>query len=105
MRITIAHNKSKEQVIQAVDCAIEDAFRGLAVGPVTISDQKKTWTGSTMTFSMTARMGFLTNPIRGTVEVRDQDVTIDADLGIFSRLIPESKIRTSMESRVRGLLT
>jgi hypothetical protein len=58
-----------------------------------------------MTFSMTARMGFLTNPIRGTVEVRDQDVTIDADLGIFSRLIPESKIRTSMESRVRGLLT
>ena len=103
MRITIMHNKNKEQAVQSVDRAIEEVFRSVAVGPVTIVDQQKTWTGSIMTFSMTAKMGFLANPIRGTVEVTDKDVTIDADLGMLSRL--ENKIRTSLESRVRGLLT
>jgi len=57
-----------------------------------------------MTFSLTAKMGMLRNPIRGTVEVTDQDVTIDADLGILGRLFPEEKFRTAVESRVRGLL-
>jgi hypothetical protein len=57
-----------------------------------------------MNFSLTAKMGFMTAPIRGTVLVTDKDVTIDADLGFLENLITP-KVKTQLESRVRGLLT
>jgi Putative polyhydroxyalkanoic acid system protein (PHA_gran_rgn) len=105
MRITISHNKSKERAIQMVDQAIEDAFTGLALGPIQIVNQQKSWSGSVMKFSLTAKMGFLKNPVAGTVEVTDRDVTIDADLGMLNRFIPEDKVRTTVEMKVRGLLS
>jgi len=105
MRITIAHSKSKAQAIQAADRAVEEVFRGLAMGPVTIVNHQKTWNGSVMTFSLTAKMGFLQNPISGTVAVTNEDVTIDADLGRLSRLLTAENFRAAVESRVRGLLT
>ena len=79
MRITIAHAKTQAQAIQAADQAVEEVFRGLAMGPVTIVKHQKTWNGSVMTFSLIAKIGFLQNPISGTVEVTDKEVTIDAD--------------------------
>lgn len=105
MRITISHRKTRAQAIQAVDQAIDEAFRGLAVGPITLANQQKSWNGSVLTFSLTAKMGFLQNPISGTVAVTDQDVTIDADLGMLSRLFPAERLRATVESRVRSLLT
>jgi len=105
MRVTISHKKTKAQAIQAVDRAIDEVFGAAALGPVTVINQKKNWNESTMTFSLTAKMGFLTNPISGTVEVTDIDVTIDADLGMLNKLFPEEKVRATVESRVRGLLT
>jgi hypothetical protein len=105
MRVTISHKKTKAQAIQAVDRAIDEVFGSAALGPVTVINQKKNWNESTMTFSLTAKMGFLTNPISGTVEVTDTDVTIDADLGMLNKLFPEEKVRATVESRVRGLLT
>jgi hypothetical protein len=50
-------------------------------------------------------MGLLRSRIRGTVEVSDEDPMIDVDLGPFLRLIPESKAREAISSRIRGLLT
>jgi len=105
MRITVSHHKTKEQVIKAVDQGIDDAFRSLASGPVTLTNPQKSWNGSVMTFSLSAKVGFMNNPISGTVEVTDKDVTIDADLGMLSRLFPVEKFRSSLETRVRGLLT
>lgn len=105
MRITIAHNKGKQQAIAAVDHAIDDAFKGLAIGPIQVTDPQKTWNDNVMTFALVAKMGFLKNPVSGTVEVTDHDVTIDADLGMFHNLIPEERVRTTLETRVRGLLS
>jgi len=105
MRITIAHAKTQAQAIQAADQAVEEVFRGLAMGPVTIVKHQKTWNGSVVTFSLIAKIGFLQNPISGTVEVTDKEVTIDADLGVLSKLLPAEKFRATVESRVRGLLT
>jgi len=31
-------------------------------------------------------VGFLSNPIRGTVEVTDREITIDVDLGLIKNL-------------------
>ena len=49
-------------------------------------------------------MGWISTPIKGTVEVTDQDLTIDADLGLLERLIPAATAREMVSSRIRGLL-
>jgi hypothetical protein len=105
MRITISHSKGQQQMIQTVDRAFDEAFRGVVPGPLTISDQQKTWNGPVMRFSLIARMGFLKNPISGTVEVTERDVTIDADLGMLGSLIPARDVQSNLETRFRKLLT
>jgi hypothetical protein len=105
MRITISHSKGQQQMIQTVDRAFDDVFRGLVPGPLTISGQQKVWEGSVMKFSLIARMGFIKNPISGTVEVTERDVTIDADLGMLGNLIPTPEVRSNLETRFRKLLT
>jgi len=105
MRITIAHNKGREQMIQMVDRAFDDVFKGVAQVPITIADQKRFWQGSLMTFSLVAKIGFISNPISGTVTVTDSDVTLDANIGMLGKLIPAEKIQTALQTRLRGLLT
>jgi len=82
-----------------------DVFQGLAMPPLTIVNAQKSWNGSVMTFTLTAQLGFLRNPISGTVEVTDRDVIIDADLGLLNRFVSQEKVHDAIESRVRGLLT
>jgi hypothetical protein len=100
MRITIAHNKGRAQMIQMVDRAFDEVFKGVAQVPITIANQQKSWQGSLMTFSLIAKMGF----ISGTVAVTDTDVTFDADLGMLAKLIPTEKIQAALQTRLRGLL-
>ena len=88
-----------------VDRAFDDVFRGLIQGPVIITHQRKSWEGSVMTFSLIAKMGFVKNPVSGTVEVTDRDVTFDADLGMLGNLISAQKVQSTLETRLRGLLT
>ena len=104
MRITIAHSKGQQKMMEIVDRAFEDVFRGLVPGPLTITGQQKVWEGSLMKFSLVARMGFIKNPISGTVEVTERDVTIDADLGMLGNLIPAREIQSKLETRFRKLL-
>jgi hypothetical protein len=104
MRITIVHTKGREWMIQTVDRAFDDTLRTLAHGALKITNPHKSWQGSTMTFSLTAALGFLKNPISGTVEVSDHEVTVNADIGMLSKLIPPETIQTTLESRLRGLL-
>jgi hypothetical protein len=49
-------------------------------------------------------MGFLSTPVKGTVDVTDTDITIDADLGMFESFVPVEKAREVVSSRIRGLL-
>jgi hypothetical protein len=104
MRITISHSKGQQQMIQIVDRAFDDVFRNALPGPLTITGQQKVWEGSVMKFSLIARMGFIKNPINGTVEVTERDVTIDADLGMLGNLIPARDVQSNLETRLRKLL-
>ncbi len=104
MRITVSHNKSKQDVIRAVDRSFDDLFGGVGVIPVQIVNEQRSWQGSTLTFSFNAKAGILNAPIKGTVEVTDKDLTIDADLGFFEKLLPAKQARASIEQRIRGLL-
>ena len=91
-------------MIQMVDRAFDEVFRGAVPGPLAITDQQKIWEGSVMKFSLIARMGFIKNPINGTVAVTERDVTIDADLGLLGNLIPAQEVRSNLETRFRKLL-
>ncbi len=104
MRITISHNRPKDEVIRAVDRSFDDLFRGTAFVPLKIANEKRSWQGGTLTFSFDAKAGILSAPIKGTVEVTDRDLTIDADLGILEKLFPAQQARAALEGRVRALL-
>ena len=73
--------------------------------PVKLVLEQKSWQGSTMTFALSAKMGFMSSPIKGTIDVTDRDVTIDADLGMFERFVSEDKVRGALATKFKGLLT
>ncbi len=104
MRVIISHDKTQQQVKDAVDHGMDNVFTGLGGGVVELADRHKEWHGNTMMFTMTARMGFIHSPIKGSVEVGEKDVTVEVDLGLFGKLVPEETVRTGIESRVKGLL-
>ena len=73
MRITIAHTRTKAEIIQAIDRSFADAFKNPPAGlPVQISVEQQSWAGSILTFALKAKMGFVSTPIKGTVEVTDR---------------------------------
>jgi hypothetical protein len=104
MRIAITHNKTVAQVIESADQAVDQVFKGLPLGPVEIVEQQKHWSGGVMTFHLTAKVGPLKYPLRGTVEVTERQCIVDVDLMAFGRLLP-NKAQELIEARWRGLLT
>jgi hypothetical protein len=105
MRITVSHNKPKEDIKRAVDRSFDDLFKGPpGFLPVQMVNQQRTWQGDTLNFSFDAKAGIISNTIKGFVAVSDKDVTIDADLGLLERLFPAKQASHVIETRVKGLL-
>lgn len=104
MRITIAHERTKAEVMETVDRTFSDMFQGMGGMPVQVEVQQKSWAGDVLTFAVTAKMAFMSTAIKGTVEVTDKDVTIDVDLGILGNMVGEKKAQEMVEKRIRGLL-
>lgn len=106
MRVTVSHDKGLQGAKKLVDDSAAEIFKGASGTPIQIVDQEKRWEGDTMHFSFTGKMGFFTAPMRGWAQVTDKDVTIECELpGILKKLVPEEKVRSSIETRIRGLLT
>src|SRR5258708_1504692 len=103
MRVTVSHNRAKEEVVHTIDRSFDGLFQGTGL-PVKVVPVQKSWQGSTLTFALTAKMGMLSTPIKGTVEVTDRDIIIDGDLGILERMIPQQKAQELVTDQVRGLL-
>jgi hypothetical protein len=105
MRVTVSHNKNPQEVIRSVDRGFDEIFKGMPMGPIQITDEQRTWVGSTLNFSFNANAGFMKIPVKGIVQVEETQVTIDVDLPSFiSQFFPEEKIKTVLQDRVRGLL-
>ena len=104
MRITISHTKTRQEARAIVERSIDQVFMGLAVGPLELTDCRKEWSGDVLIFALTARMGFLRTPIRGSASVSEKDVTIEVDLGLLNMLIPEDLAKSRIEGQVRGFL-
>jgi hypothetical protein len=104
MRVTVPHNRTKQEIIQSIDRAFNEVFQGVAGVPVRLTVQQRNWQGSTLTFALYAKMGLISTPITGTIEVTDKDLTIDADLGLLGRFIPADTVRDAIGTRLKGLL-
>ena len=104
MRITISHNRSKAEVVDSVDRSFNEMFSDVAGLPVRVVVEQKTWQGSTLIFALSAKWGLISTPVKGTVEVTDHDLTIDADLGMLERLVPEKTVREMIATKTKGLL-
>ncbi|HET8549541.1 MAG TPA: polyhydroxyalkanoic acid system family protein [Bryobacteraceae bacterium] len=106
MRVTVSHNKTRQEAMKAVDDATADLLRALATGPVQIVDQKKNWQGNVMHFTVKGRMAVFSATVVGTIEVTDKEIIIEADLpALLTKVLPEEKIRAGIETKVKGLLT
>lgn len=104
MRIVVSHNRSKPEVVQAIDESFDKAFQEATALPVQVTVEEKSWRGSTLSFSLKAKRGFLSTRIKGTAEVSDKDVTIDADLGLLNRFVPEETAKEMIGNRIKRML-
>lgn len=104
MRITVSHNSSKAEMMKHVDRSFDEMSKGDPGLPVRLVMKEKSWQGSTLTFAFSAKMGIISTPIKGTVEVTDHDITVDADLGMLNRLVPEKTAREMFTSKIKGFL-
>jgi hypothetical protein len=104
MRITIAHQRTQAEVIASVDRSFDQMFQGVSGLPVKLVVEQKSWQGSLLSFALSAKMGGLSTPIKGTVEVTDHEVTVDVDLGMLGRFVPEDATRELIGKRMKGLL-
>jgi|SRR5580704_16951144 hypothetical protein len=104
MRITVSHTRSKAEMMKYVDRSFDEISKGDPGLPVRLVMKEKSWDGSVLTFAFSAKMGIMSTPIKGTVEVTDHDITIDADLGMLNRLVPEQTARDLFTNRIKGFL-
>jgi Putative polyhydroxyalkanoic acid system protein (PHA_gran_rgn) len=104
VRIVVSHNRSKAEVVKAIDESFDKAFQEAAALPAQVVVEDKTWHGSTLSFALKAKKGFLSTQIKGTAEVSDKDVTIDADLGMLSRFVSEDTAKEMIGNRIRRML-
>ena len=103
MRITIAHNRSKAAMIASVDRSFDEMLQEKAGLPVRLVVKQKSWQGSILSFTLSAKMGLLSTPIKGTVEVTERDLIVDADLGILKNILPEKAVREVFTNRLKEL--
>ena len=104
MKVTLEHHRTKKEVMDSVDRSFADMFKGVEGLPVKIAVKEKSWQGSTMIFALTAKMGLLSTPITGTVEVTDTELIIDADLGMLNRFVSDETAQQMLGRKIKGLL-
>jgi len=104
MRITVSHNKGKEEAMRIVDTATDTVLRPMFSGPIQMTNVQKHWSGSRLIFSLMAGMGIARVPINGWILATDTDITIECDLPAFIEGILPQRVRSNVQSAVRGLL-
>jgi hypothetical protein len=103
MKVVLEHHRTKKEIMDAVDQGFQDMFQAEGL-PVKIVVKEKSWKGSVLTFVLSAKMGLLSTPIKGTVEVTDSQILIDADLGMLNKFIPEKTAQDMLGTRIKSLL-
>lgn len=105
MKVVVPHNTTREKAIAMVDRSAGDLL-DMGSKAIEMVNPQRRWTGPRMEFSMTARVGFISLPLSGSVLVEEVDVTIDIDLPPMAKnFIGEENIRARVEHKIRGALS
>jgi len=104
MRVVIPHNRPKQEMKDSVERSVDQLFTGFNLGVIQFISQHKEWSGDTLRFSLTANLGFLRTPIVGSALVTDTAITLDVDLGLLGKLIPEEHAKAQIAGHMKGLL-
>jgi hypothetical protein len=106
MKVDVAHQLGKKAAMPVMDRALDQLLAGIGGSSIEILDKKKTWNDSTMRFSFTGKVGYISVPLAGTIDVADANVTVNMDLPpVVKTFIGEDKIRRIVETNVREMLT
>jgi hypothetical protein len=106
MTIIIPHGTTAEKAMAIVDNSANSLFESAAGPHVELVDKTRSWNGPTMDFGLTARVGFISVPISGTIVVDVINVTVNCQLpALVNQFIGEEKIRAGLDRRVRAMLT
>jgi hypothetical protein len=105
LTVIVPHHKTRAEVIARIDKAVDDIVANGIGGSVQIVDPKKSWNESTMTFSLTGRMGFIKVPLSGTVTVDDVNVTVICDLPpLLKSFLGEAKAQAGIQKEITKLI-
>ncbi|HVY91874.1 MAG TPA: hypothetical protein VHA14_03960 [Bryobacteraceae bacterium] len=106
MRVEVAHQLGKDAAMPVMDRCLDHILGGVGGSSIQIVDKQQTWTASQMRFSFTGRMGYISVPLAGTIDVYDANVIVDMELPpLVKTFIGEEKIRRIVEANVREMLT
>jgi hypothetical protein len=105
MTITFAHKKTKPEVVGIIDKAADNLFLNGIGATVRIVEPKKEWVESTMSFSLTGKMGFIAVPVSGTVVVDDVNVVAEFELPpMIKNFLGEDKVRGVVTGKMKELV-
>jgi hypothetical protein len=106
MRVEVAHQLGKDAAMPVIDRCLDHILGGVGGSSIQIVDKQQSWTASQMRFSFTGRVGYISVPLAGTIDVNDANVIVDMDLPpIVKTFLGEEKIRRIVETNVREMLT
>lgn len=104
MTVHVTHSRQKEAVVEILDQPLKVLFAD-AVQGLEIVDERRVWTESTMAFSFTGRVGFISLPVSGEMEIAEEAVIVTVELPPAVRiLVGEDKIRAGLKKEILALI-
>ena len=105
MRFAGSPNRRREGILRSVDRSLDPLFKAFESIPLQIVNESRKLTGNRMDFSFESKVGIVSTPIKGFVDLTDKEVTVHADLAWLGRLTPAKQTRAPLKRQVKGLLT
>src|SRR5580704_7819945 len=105
MTVVVPHHTTVDEAIGKVERSANGLFDDVGGGMVELVERRQSWNGPSMDFSLTARVGFISLAISGTVVIDEIHVTLNCELPALAKnFLGEEKIQADLDRRVRALL-
>jgi hypothetical protein len=104
MHIEHPHSLGRDAAVARLDHLLDTLVRN-PPGGVDISNIVKDWNGSQMRFSFTASKSGFGTTIKGTLEVTDDRVVVDADLpALVKAVLGEARVEQTVTAGLKDVL-
>ena len=91
--------------VAEVKATADRLLRENSAGPFQLTNIEREWKGNTLHASLRVAVGPFNSPVKGTVEVTEDELIIECELpSLLTRMIPEAKIQDNLERKLKGLL-